>query len=86
MYCDLFVSSDSEGADCVSCFACGEVSESAVHFWGSAHTVDGGLTAQLLKHFGSTGQSVTRLADGDVEDQLVNAKLPHGIRALVFAV
>jgi hypothetical protein len=41
--------------------------------------VDGRLTAQLLEHLGGTRQSVTRLADGDVEDELLNAKLPHGV-------
>lgn len=41
--------------------------------------VDGSLTAQLLEHLGRTGQSVTRLADGDVEDELLDAKLPHGV-------
>ena len=41
--------------------------------------VDGGLTAELLEHLGRTRQSVTRLADGDVEDELLDAKLPHGV-------
>ena len=48
-------------------------------------TVDGSLTTQLFKHFGSAGEPVARLADGDVEDQLVNAKFSHWIRALVLA-
>lgn len=47
------------------------------------HTVDGGLTGQLLKHLGGTSEPVTRLADGDVEDQLLDAQLPHGVGALV---
>lgn len=41
--------------------------------------VDGSLTAELLEHLGGTGQSVTRLADGDVEDELLDAELPHGV-------
>lgn len=41
--------------------------------------VDGSLTAQLLEHLGRTRQSVTRLANGDVEDELLDAKLPHGV-------
>jgi hypothetical protein len=41
--------------------------------------VDGRLTAQLLEHLCGTGQSVTRLADRDVEDKLLDAKLPHGV-------
>lgn len=48
------------------------------------HTVDRGLTAQLLEHLGSTSQSVTRLANGDVEDELLNAQLPHGVAGLVL--
>lgn len=36
---------------------------------------DGGLTGQLLQHLGSTGQSVTRLSDGNVDDQLLYAEL-----------
>lgn len=43
------------------------------------HTVDRSLTRQLLKHLGGTGQSVTRLADGDVEHELLDAELPHGV-------
>lgn len=41
--------------------------------------VDGSLTAQLLEHLGGTSKSVTRLAHGDVEDELLDAKLPHGV-------
>jgi hypothetical protein len=50
-----------------------------------ARTVDWGLTAELFKHFSSTSESVTRFANGDVQDQFVNAEFPHGIRALVAA-
>jgi len=60
--CDLFVSSDAKGADCVAGFA-----------------VNWCLTTQLFKHFGGTSKSVTRLADGDVQDQLVDAEFPHGV-------
>ena len=48
-------------------------------------TVHWGLTAQLLEHFGGTGQSVTGFADGDVEDEFLDAELAHGVCALVFA-
>lgn len=48
-------------------------------------TVDWGLTRQLLEHLGGTGQSVTRLADGDVENELLNAELAHGVGGLVLA-
>lgn len=49
-----------------------------------ALTVDGGLTGKLLQHLGGTGESITRLANGDVENELLNAELPHGVRALVL--
>ena len=51
----------------------------------STHTVDWRLTAQLLQHLGRSCQSVTRLADGDVEDELLDAELLHGVVGLVGA-
>jgi hypothetical protein len=42
-------------------------------------TVDRSLTAQLFEHFCGTSESVTRFTDGDVEDELLDAKLPHGV-------
>jgi hypothetical protein len=42
------------------------------------------LTAQLLKHLGSSGQSVAGLADGDVEDEFLDAQIAHGIVALLL--
>ena len=47
-----------------------------------SRTVDGSLTAQLLEHLGGTSKSVTRLANGDVEDELLDAKLAHGVGGL----
>jgi hypothetical protein len=35
----------------------------------------GRLARELLEHLGGTRESVTRLADGDVDDELVNAQL-----------
>ena len=49
-------------------------------------TVDWGLTAELFEHFGSTGKPVTRFTDRDVEDELLNLELPHGILRLVFGL
>lgn len=49
-------------------------------------TVDWGLTRQLLEHLGGTGQSVTRLSDGDVEDDLLDLQLPHGVGGLLGGV
>ena len=48
-------------------------------------TVDGRLTGQLLEHFRRTGESVTGFADGDVEDEFLDAELSHGVCVLVFA-
>lgn len=36
---------------------------------------NGGLTSELFKHLGGTGESVTRLTDGDVDDELVDLEL-----------
>ena len=47
-------------------------------------TVDWGLTAELFEHLCSTGESVARFADGDVEDEFLDAELAHGICALVL--
>jgi len=45
--------------------------------------VNGSLTAQLLEHFGGTGESVTRFTDRDVEDEFLDAQLPHWVAGLV---
>jgi hypothetical protein len=44
------------------------------------------LTAQLFEHLCGTGESVTRFADGDVEDEFLDAQLPHGVAGLVVLV
>jgi len=44
--------------------------------------VDWSLTGKLFEHFGCTGESVTRFADTDVQDELVDSQLPHGIVGL----
>jgi hypothetical protein len=44
-----------------------------------AHTVDWSLAAELFKHFGSASESVTRFADRNVQDQLVDTEFPHGV-------
>ena len=45
-------------------------------------TVDWCLTRQLLEHLGGSCQPISRLADGDVEDQLLDLQLAHGVAAL----
>jgi hypothetical protein len=55
----------------------------AGRYW-RRHTVDGALAAQLLQHFGSSGQSVAGFTDGDVEDEFLDAQIAHGIVALLL--
>lgn len=92
---DLFVTADTEGTDGVAGLAWREGSNiREVSFWNvesgvpfgnmvTERTVDRSLTRQLLEHLGGTGQSVTRLADGDVQDELLDAELPHGVLGLL---
>ena len=49
------------------------------------HTVDGRLTAQLLEHLCCSCESIARLADGDVKNEFLDAKLAHGVAALVLS-
>ncbi|GAO47189.1 hypothetical protein G7K_1399-t1 [Saitoella complicata NRRL Y-17804] len=44
--------------------------------------VDGGLTGKLLEDLGGTGETITRLTDTDVEDELGDAELAHGVGGL----
>lgn len=44
--------------------------------------VDGGLTGQLLENLGGTSESITGLSDGDVQDQLRQAKGSAGVLGL----
>lgn len=84
---DLFISSDAKGTDCVSCLAYGFsrlqllISRSRFLQEGSREilTVDRGLAAQLFKHLGCAGKSIARFADGDVQDELLDAEFPHGV-------
>lgn len=46
--------------------------------------VDGGLTGQLLENLCGTSKSVTRLADRNVQDELGDAELAHGVARLVL--
>ena len=48
--------------------------------------VDGSLTAQLLEHLRGTSETITRLADRDVEDELLDAELPHGVGGFSFGL
>jgi hypothetical protein len=41
------------------------------------------LTAQLLEHLCRSCKPVTRLADGDVEDEFLDAELAHRVGGLV---
>ena len=48
-------------------------------------TVDRCLTAQLFEHLRRSCETITRLSDRDVQNQLVDSQLPHRVGALVFA-
>ena len=37
----------------------------------------------MFEHLCGTSKSVTRLSDGDVEDELLDAELPHGVLGLL---
>ena len=92
---DFLVTSDAECAYGVAGFACGE--RGRLGIGGSflvgigrkrgkwkVRTVDRCLTTELFEHFGRTGKSVARFADGDVEDKFLYSELAHGVRALVL--
>ena len=43
---------------------------------------DGLLSAELLEHLGGAGETIATLADGDVEDQLLDLQLAHHVLIL----
>lgn len=45
--------------------------------------VNRSLTRELLKYLSGTSKSVTRLADGDIEGELLDTQLAHGVGGLV---
>jgi hypothetical protein len=51
--------------------------------WSPTLGVHGLLASQLFQHLGGTSQSVTRLAHTDVEAELANTQLPHGVLGLL---
>ncbi len=89
---DLLVAADAERADgvaslawrAVRCPASACVSKAAVEgrVCRPVRTVDGRLAAQLLEHLGCSRQSVAGLADRDVQNELLDAELPHGVVGL----
>lgn len=40
---------------------------------------DGGLTGQLFQDLGSSGEPVTGFTNGDVDDELLDSELLHGV-------
>jgi len=48
--------------------------------------VDGGLTGQLLQNLGGTGESVSGLSNANVENELLEAQLAHGVGGLLGLV
>ena len=80
---DLFVTADTEGTDGVTGLAWGRGQMlSGTSRDGSQRTVDGSLTRKLLEHLGGTSESVTRFTDGDVQNELLNLQLLHGVLGL----
>lgn len=49
-------------------------------------TVDWGLAGKLLKDLSGPGEPVTGLADANVEDELGDPQLPHGVVHLRFGL
>lgn len=47
---------------------------------------DRSLACELFQHLGSTGQPVTTLTYTDVQAQLANTQLPHGVLLLLGLV
>lgn len=47
---------------------------------------DGSLSCELFQHLGSSGQSVSALTHTDVQAELADAELSHGIRLLLTLV
>jgi len=45
--------------------------------------VDGLLAGELLKHTRRTGETIARLANAAVEDELINLDFPHGVLLFV---
>jgi hypothetical protein len=82
---NLFVTTDTEGSDSVSGFACCEWL--VIGWWWLSRTwrtVNWGLTTQLFQYFCGTSKSVTRFTNGDVKDEFLDSQLPHGVGALVL--
>ncbi len=48
------------------------------------HTVYRCLSTQLFQHLRRTGESVPSFANGNVQDEFLDAELPHGVRGLIF--
>ena len=80
---NLFVSTNAKSSNGIPCFAYKRWSEGTGRE-GRGLTVDWRLATELLKHFGSSSQSITRFANGNVENEFLDTKLSHGIARLVL--
>lgn len=80
---DLFVTTDTEGSDGVSGLAWMGLEVVCERWKFRMRTVDWSLTTQLFEHLCGTGEPITRLADRDVQDEFLDAQLPHGVAGLV---
>lgn len=54
--------------------------------WGRKRTlsVNGLLTRDLLQHTSSLGDSIARLTNANVDDELLNADVTHGVSLLAL--
>ena len=84
---DLLVTADTEGTDGVTglAFSCVLARRTPHQFSGGMgkRTVDRSLTRQLLEHLGGTSEPVTGFTDRDVQNELLNLELPHGVASLL---
>ena len=46
-------------------------------------TVDRSLTRKLFQHLGGTSESVTRFTNANVQNELLNLQLLHGVGSLL---
>ena len=52
--------------------------------WGTGRRVgDGGVDAAVVS-LGGSGETIAALADGDIEDQLLDLDVPHRVRQLLL--
>ena len=79
---DLVITANTETSDRIASCGCISSYKYILHTLGK----DGLLIGKLLQHLSCTSQSVTRLTDANIENELLNAGLTHWIILLGFLV